>query len=364
MGAVVRVLNKVLVKKFYERNVGLLFFVFYLMFGVVESNQVISYHRSLIYGVLTSPVFLLGVMGVWILYSVKYLQLILAELAEPHNQFLKDYSRLSKAQQFWPMLFSIFMMDQPVIIYSAFIVGVGIVSQQYLPVLAVVAFHAAKLVGSTWVALRRINSLHERKTTKFMPTVQWPWKKYFPFFYIGHFTNQLPLALLFTKAFSLFAIVGFLQIPTDHYENRTALMGLLFGLMAHSVIIFESRRLEETYLTFAKGLPLSMRKRFGFLILFYGLLLIPELFLLVINKLVWYDIFLIGVFATGYLVHQHTRLYQNKLNIDKHTTYTFCLFLISFMLVLFKLFWLEAFALGFLGFYQYRRDYYNFEASA
>jgi hypothetical protein len=256
------------------------------------------------------------------------------------------------------------MMDQPVLIYAAFIAAVGIATQQYLPVAEVILFHCAVLIGSTWVVLQRVNSLHERKTSKLLPAIKWPWRKHFPFFYFGHLTNQLPFALLFTKAFSIFAIIGFMQITTDHYDNRTALMGLLFGLMAHSVIIFESRRLEENYLTFARGLPLPMFKRFGFLALFYGLLLLPELILLTINKLFWYDVLLIAVFAISYLVHQHTRLYQNKLNIDKHTTYTFGLFLISFMFVLFKLYWLEAFALGIFGFYQYKRDYYNFEASA
>jgi hypothetical protein len=364
MGAIVRVLNKVLVKKFYERNVGLLLFVLYLMFGVVESNQLINYHRSLIYSALTSPIFLLGVMGVWILYSVKYLQLILSELAEPHNQFLKDYSRLTQPQQFWPMLLSIFIMDEPVLIYSAFIVGVGFASQLYLAVFLVLVFHSAKLVACTWIVLKRINSLHERKTTKLMPTVQWPWRRYFPFFYLGHFTNQLPLALLFTKAFSLFAIIGFMQITTDHYENRTALMGLLFGLMAHSVIIFESRRLEETYLTFSRGLPLPMIKRFIFLAVFYGVLLMPEIVLLAVNKIVWLDILFIAFFGIFYLVYQHTRLYRGKFTIDAHTTFTFGLFLISFMLVLFKLYWLEAIGLSALGFYQYKRDYYNFEATA
>jgi hypothetical protein len=364
MGAVVRVLNKVLVKKFYERNVGLLLFVLYLMFGVVESNQLINYHRSLIYSVLTSPIFLLGVMGVWILYSVKYLQLILSELAEPHNQFLKDYSRLTQPQQFWPMLLSIFIMDEPVLIYSAFIVGVGFATQQYLAVFLVLVFHSAKLVACTQIVLKRINSLHERKTTKLMPTVQWPWRRYFPFFYLGHFTNQLPLALLFTKAFSLFAIIGFMQISTDHYENRTALMGLLFGLMAHSVIIFESRRFEETYLTFSRGLPLPMIKRFIFLAVFYGVLLMPEIVLLAVNKIVWLDILFIAFFGIFYLVYQHTRLYRGKFTIDAHTTFTFGLFLISFMLVLFKLYWLEAIGLSALGFYQYNRDYYNFEATA
>jgi hypothetical protein len=262
------------------------------------------------------------------------------------------------------MLLSIIMMDQPVLIYSLFIVGVGIVSQQYLAVILVLVFHSIKLVAYTLIVLSRINSLHERKLTKLLPAIQWPWKKYFPFFYLGHFTNHLPLALLFTKIFSLFSIIGFMQITTDHYEIRTALMGLLFGLMAHSVIIFESRRWEETYLTFVSGLPITIIKRFLFLSLFYGVLLIPELVLLAVNKIVWFDLLPTMLFAVSYLVYQHTRLYRGSFTIDSHTTFTFGLFLISFMLVLFKLYWLEAVALGILAFYRYKRDYYNFEASA
>ena len=71
-----KILVQVIVQKFYERNVGLFFFIFYLMFGIVESTQIITYHLSLIYGVLSSSVFLLMVCGVWVLYSLKYLQFI------------------------------------------------------------------------------------------------------------------------------------------------------------------------------------------------------------------------------------------------------------------------------------------------
>jgi hypothetical protein len=364
MGAVTSVLIKVLVKKFYERNVGFLFFVLYLMFGVVESNQLISYHRSLIYGVLGSPIFLLGVMGVWVLYTLKYLQLILTELSESQNLFLIDYSRLSRKEQFWPMLLSVILIYQPVLVYSAFIVLVGISTKQFLPTVEVILFHIGTLSISTLVILRRINSLHERKQWAIFPSLRWPWKKPFPVFYLNHLTHQLPLGLLFTKAFSLFAIVGFLQISTDHYENRTALMGLLFGLMAHSVIIFEWRRMEEQYLLFVKGLPILLAQRFLYLSIAYGIILLPELMLLAVNKIAPIDLVFIFIFAVGYLVYQHARLYQHSLNMDKHTTHTFGLFLISFMLVLFKLYTLEAVALVLIGFYLFRKNYYHFEASA
>lgn len=362
MGAITSVLIKVLVKKFYERNVGLLFFVLYLMFGVVESNQLISYHRSLIYGVLGSPIFLLGVMGVWILYTLKYLQLVRTELSEPQNQFLTNYSRLTKAEQFWPMLFSVTLIYQPVLVYSAFIVAVGITAKQFLPTLEVIVFHAGVLIASTLVILRKINSLHERKQEVIFPRLKWPWKKTFPLFYLNHLTHQLPLGLLFTKAFSLFAIIGFMQITTDQYDNRTALMGLLFGLMAHSVIIFEWRRLEEQYLVFTKGLPISLAQRFFYLCIAYAILVLPELFLLAVNKIAPIDLVIIFNFAVGYLVYQHTRLYRHALDMEKHTTHTFGLFLVSFMLVLFKLYWLEAAALLSVGFYHFKKGYYDSEA--
>ena len=172
MGAVTSLLIKVLVNKFYERNVGLLFFVLYLMFGVVESNQLISYHRSLIYGVLGSPIFLLGVMGVWILYTLKYLQLVLSELSEQQNQFLINYSRLTKTEQFWPMLFSVTLIYLPVLTYSAFIVGVGMATKQFLSTLEVIVFHAGILIASTLLIVRRINALHERKQGAVFPKLK------------------------------------------------------------------------------------------------------------------------------------------------------------------------------------------------
>jgi hypothetical protein len=363
MGAITRVLVKVLVKKFYERNVGLLFFVFYVMFGVVESNQLISYHTSLIYGVLSSPILLLIVMGVWILYAMKFLQLILSELNQPTNLFLINYSFLSKAKQFWPMLFSLTLIYEPVLIYSIFIVAVGIGSQQYLPTLVVVVFHTSILVATTWIVLTRVNSLHERQELTIFPTLRWPWKKPFPVFYLSHLISQLPLALFITKAFSLFAIVGFLQIPTDHYENRTVLMGLLFGLMAHSVIIFEWRKFEDQFLSFSHGLPIPIAWRFFYLCMAYAMLMLPEMALLAINKISWADLVFIFLFAVGYLVYQHARLYRHSLNMEKHTTHTFGVFLFSFMLVLFKLYTVEAIALLLVSLYIFKRDYYTSEAA-
>ncbi|NBP70032.1 MAG: hypothetical protein EBU52_14940, partial [Cytophagia bacterium] len=58
------------------------------MFGVVESSQVVSYHQSLIYGMLGSPIFMLVIFGFWLLYQLKVVLFFLRLLNQEEYQFL------------------------------------------------------------------------------------------------------------------------------------------------------------------------------------------------------------------------------------------------------------------------------------
>ena len=89
--------------------------------------------------------------------------------------------------------------------------------------------------------------------------------------------------LAITKAFSVFSIIGFLQIPGDGYDVRIPLLGFLFGLAGHTVIIFEFRRFEDQYLFFTRNLPLSIFRRFANVAIVYVIILVPELALLLVN---------------------------------------------------------------------------------
>ncbi|MFM7852584.1 MAG: hypothetical protein ACKO96_11880 [Flammeovirgaceae bacterium] len=361
MDTVARVLTKVLVKKFYERNAGLLAFVFYAMFGVVESNQIVSYHLSLIHGVLSSTIFLLVVMIVWLLYSLKFLQLIFSELAQPQNQFLFLFSMSPRMVQYTSMLVALIAIYLPVLIYSFFIVAVGFTNQLPLPALAVIVFHVAVLIISARLVIGRLCTLHEKQSFALLPTLRLGWARPFSFFYISKLLNEIPLALLFTKLFSLFSIFGFLQIPLDHYENRVALLGFLFGLMGHTIIVFEFRKLEVERMTFLRGLPLPAVRHYAQLVLVYLLVILPEVIFLFINHLHAIDLVLTTFFGVAFLLYQHHRLYRFGLNMDKHTTHTFGLFLVSFMVVLFKLAWPGAMVLFVLAFVNLKRHYYSWE---
>ncbi|MFM8913138.1 MAG: hypothetical protein ACKOE6_09520, partial [Flammeovirgaceae bacterium] len=322
MGTLTNILMKVFVKKFYERNTGLLAFVFYAMFGVVESNQIISYHQSLIYGVLSSTTFLLLVMLVWLLYALKFLQLIFSELAQPQNQFFVLCATLPRTTQLKGWIMALSAIYFPVLLYSFFIVWIGISQNRVWPALAVLALHIGVLLAaSSWI-MQRLRSLHEKKAFTFLPSVRLPWTKPFPFFYTSFLFNEIPLALLFTKLFSLFCLFGFLQIPLDHYENRVGLLGFLFGLMGHAVIVFELRKLETGRMTFLRGLPIRMLHRLLPVAFVYFLLIVPELLFLAANHLQPLDLLLTALFGVGFLIYQHHRLYRHELSMDKHLTHT------------------------------------------
>ena len=85
---VIRIFNKVIVGQFYQQHAGLLLFVFFIMFGIVEGSQLVYYYLSLIYGMLGSPVFLGIVFFIWVLYSFKCIQFTKTAMSLPQNSFL------------------------------------------------------------------------------------------------------------------------------------------------------------------------------------------------------------------------------------------------------------------------------------
>lgn len=362
MLSVTKVLGKVVVARFYERNAGLFFVVFYLMFGIVESSQIISYHQSLIYATLTSVAFQLMVFGVWLLYTLKCIQFIGEQLRQPQNQFVFQLAVLHRNRLMLHSLVQILLLHEPILFYSIFIIALGIGSQNYLSVCSIIGFQATVYLASARWLVYRLQGQHVFRFKLHFPQLTWRWPKPLPLFYLGHLTTQLPTVFFFAKVFSLFCIVGFLQLPVDHYEVRVAILGLLFGLAAHSVVVFEFRKMEERFLLFMRTLPISLLKRFLYLATTYSILLVPEIIMLAINHVHWMDLAGIYLFAVGFLLLSHTQLFK-KLDNEKYLQWMLGFFLLSFMLVLFKIYWIELMGLWLLGYFYFAKYYYQFEAS-
>ena len=171
--------------------------------------------------------------------------------------------------------------------------------------------------------------------------------------------------LWMTKVLSVLALVGFFQIAPDGYDVRIGLLGFLFSLASHSVIVFEFRRFEDQYLLFTRNVPLTLTKRFFTLAVVYGVLLLPEAALMVVNHLHVTDVLMIVLFGVGFLIFLHTAQYGLSLikgpDMDKHLLRLLGLFLISFLLVLMRIYWIEGIALWIIAGYLYHRNFYRFE---
>jgi hypothetical protein len=84
--------------------------------------------------------------------------------------------------------------------------------------------------------------------------------------------------------------------------------------------------------------------------------------MLAINHIRFIDLVGIYLFAVGFLLLCHGQLFK-KLDNEKYLQWMLGFFLISFMLVLFKIYWVELIALWLLGYRYFSKYYYPFEAS-
>ncbi len=361
MDPVMRILSQVVVKKFYERNSGFFLFVFFLMFGIVESTQIVNYHLSLIYGAITSPVFFLIISVLWSFYMTKCFAFVVEIRTLAENSFLMQLGQLKKSRQFLFLLVTFLLLYLPVEIYSMVIVSVAVHGQYYFMASLIVLVHFTLLMVATWVTVKNINST--KAQFSLLPSLKWPWPKPLPFIYLNALTSDHKIILLLTKAFSFFALIGFMHIPLDHYEPRIAMMGLLFGLAAHAVIVFEFRKLEDHHLMFVRQLPLSIHKRFLLLVSVYALVLLPELILIVVNPIHLVDAAICFLAGCSFLLFSHCTLYKNDLNMDKHMQVILYLFLVGFGVALFNLTFPASLLLMLAVFHRFQKHYYQHEAS-
>ena len=361
MFSISKVLNRVIVFQFYQQNTGLFLFIFFVMFGMVEGSQLVNYHLALMTGIVQSTVFLLLVFCVWLSYSIKSSQFVLTTLARPENSFLFTTASLPRSQQIGYLLLIHSFIHFPVWVYAILTSFVAFKLGSILIGIAILAFNLLLCLIASIVSFKKLNnptSFH----SSLLLRIRFPVKKTLSWFYVAFIANDLKMILVITKLFSYFAVFGFFQIPLDHYETRIPFMGLLIGLTAHAILIFEIRKWEDSYLSFTKNLPIPITNRYLILTFVYALLITPELFLMVTNKVHLLDIIGLIFFGVGFLLFLHSMLYRLSMNMDRYIQYLLITFLLSFALILFTLSWLLIFIYVAVSILWYKKYYYTFES--
>lgn len=363
MNALLTVFTKAFILPFYRSHAGLLLFVFFVMFGTVESNQLVNYHRSLIEATLTTPLFRLGVFIVWLLYGLKIIHSLLKLFRLPHYTFIHQLALLSKSKLFGWMLIVFLACFIPVLAYSFFIYQFGIQYGYYEVSTGIFLCQLVLCLFSAGFLTVFLSTQH---------TLSWSLVSHvrLPALYgrLGIYTQHIfhaeKLAIGISKVFSLALLYIVKEVLETGDDFRIIGIAWLFALLAHTFIVLKLKFFEDQHLLWVKSLPLSTFKTWTLYTIFYTALIIPEWILLagVVNKgLTLYYYILLPLLSGAWLTFAHAYLLKPDRDVNQFTTWLFWFFLLSFILVLFKGVVVLIFVLGLLSCFLIHKRYYAYE---
>jgi hypothetical protein len=276
-----RLFFKSLVKPYYRQNAGLLgglFFIMFLAVGKANGVGVLEYHYSLIQGMMINPTFLAVVMAAWLAYAAKCAQFIALTLRKQEFSYLYMLSQVNVRKAYLLLLQVQLTLFLPVLAYLIIILGVGYHKHWYAQSALVLIFNISVcLVSACWY-------LHLLRNPESVPyVIKWKMPSLFKRKYYGGFLIRYVLAsckVLFIVIKFYSCGVLYLMVADRNPAKEDLRMVLLFysvGVLGHGVLIHRLKEMENTRLSFYRGLPISLAGRYAQYGWFYFFIFIPEM---------------------------------------------------------------------------------------
>jgi hypothetical protein len=199
---------------------------------------------------ITSPLMLLVVFAVWLLYSIKTWHYTTGQIFAVNQHFL-FYSSTSytQKQQLKGWMLAQATMLLPVIVYGLIAFAVGIYYHHYITPLIILLY----LVLLSWLGAFIYTTLINRQIDGGSQSIilKWSgkWRKPFYSLFIYHVFDKMKVRYVITKGISYLIVNGvFLLFADVSHDVRVAGIAILAIATAHTALIFEERKFEETYL--------------------------------------------------------------------------------------------------------------------
>jgi hypothetical protein len=325
------ILQRTLVWAFYQRHAGFLAVVVYLAFGFMRASD----HEAIMEAALISPFLLAGFVAIWTLYSLRAVSFLRKTLAAPEHTFLQNLRLLPYLRR-W-LVWSIVLGNVlgPVIGYAAWTASVGLKRGAFGPVAVVISAVLVLWVAAVWATDWR---LHRPQPEPIRLPARQFLLPYWAFF-LAYLVRHRPLVLALTKVVSCLLLTGVCRLyPTDEYDERLLLIGLIFSVITHAGLCQQFAAFEIKYLLLLRNMPFSRWQRFGFYALTFALLWLPEALILVRNwPLGPTPLFGVLLWLTGlvWLLAQHTLVYDHADDVDWWFRRVFAGVIIGTLLVMF-----------------------------
>jgi hypothetical protein len=343
------VLSRTLVLPFYVRNAGTLLVVVLLAFGFMRPSD----HEALIMAALGSPFLLSLVFAGWGLYAWRTISFVRNQLLIPEHLFLRTFWLVPPIRRYAHWLTLVAQLLLPVIGYAAWMLARAVHHQTWGP-LSVIVLAVVTLIGcGAWAADFRLRHPVPFSLTLPSLSVRLPYELFFPVYWL----RQAPLSLVLTKTISSLLLVGVCRLyPTDEYDERLLLIGLMLAIITHSQVGSQHQAFEKRYLLLLPNLPLSWFRRLGRYGFTYGLIWLPELLILCRNRpgaVSLPYVILLWLTGWGWLLLLHSLAANRIITPERWQTGIFWAFIIGLLSIMFGLpvgGWLLLGWLGAIGF--------------
>ncbi|WP_018626033.1 hypothetical protein [Niabella aurantiaca] len=273
-----RIFYRSLIKPFYRENAGTFVFVFTMFFfivGTVDGAGLFKYHYGLIRALLSINAFLAAVLLLWILYARKCAVFIARCLRQPPYQFMAIFRNLPRHQQYLLFFITDFVLLLPQIFYMLLVITEGFCLRLF-PSTGIVL--CALIIFCSLLPAWHVYALNhpERSTGRI---------RFFRMYRVSLYPQILIRAVLQTQklvwlGIKLFTgtLLYFMAVNNRLTNDDIQLTFLLFsfGVLANGVFINRLRMFEEHYLSFYRGLPVSLANRFLQYALVSLFLVLPE----------------------------------------------------------------------------------------
>ena len=286
MSTIRTILIKSLVKPYYRKNAGLFVFLFFIMvLAVGRANEagLLEYHAALIRGMMINLPIYIVVLVIWFLYGRKCIHFVEDTFRNPEFSYLNLLSQLSPIRLIGLLFLVQLILFLPVSLYGMIIVGVGFHNHWYLQAIFVIIYILAICLASAgWYFYllkypgKTNNLIRWRLRMPFLNTYYWS-------FLMRYLLTRRKALFISIKLYSCttlyFMILNKGRITSD---LGMVILFFCFGMLLHGVLTYLFRELEETRLTFYRGLPVPLLKRFFEYALIYLFVFIPEIVTLLI----------------------------------------------------------------------------------
>lgn len=344
MRTTTQILQKIFTQRFYIQNTGFFLVLFYLLFGIVDGGNLISYHTSLMMGFTGSAAFLLIVLVLWGLYGLKCVGFVLKTFQLPGYDFLYPTMgsiAISARRRIWLLLhIGIYM---PVLIYAGIATVVAVVHGFYLSAVIIVVFNAGMCIWPLVVYERKLN---QPDVLFFTGHLQRWINKHFTkppvlFFLYELFTNH-SRRIFSVKLFSagVLWLTFFLLGQVGEFDLRGLQLGIILSVLLHMQLMLHHRSFDDDYLGFIQQLPVPVVLHYLRMILIYVLLFLPEMVMIAINaKTSVFGLFTCFAVAISLLVLFRSLLYFSKMDAEIHLRYVLLISFVTLFMILGKYEW-------------------------